>query len=349
MEAHSCKVCKRTFANSRSLGGHMRSHFLLKRSFNLEKSSEGRYGLRKKPKISQWFGDEDTEQGEKESWSTRVDDGQEEEMDMQTECQVPRNKRQGRRSKLIEALLDSSSSPEPTSPEFGALCLMLLSRGESSVAEEKEIKISESDIFRIGIKKADFIPSESGFRLEENGVEFTKDVNFAAVPESRKRKKSTKRDFDTEIEKRSKYECLICSKSFPSYQALGGHCSSHKKIRAESSSAVAAVSVQLISQKVGGYVCPICNKVFPSGQALGGHKRSHLIAGNSAASAAAISTEVTCIEQKNSKLNSLDLNLPASDFEFCDSFDSNGSIAEEKPTSFQENADLEHSRYEAEC
>uniref|UniRef100_A0A0D3DDR3 C2H2-type domain-containing protein n=1 Tax=Brassica oleracea var. oleracea TaxID=109376 RepID=A0A0D3DDR3_BRAOL len=46
------------------------------------------------------------------------------------------------------------------------------------------------------------------------------------------------------------YKCSVCGKSFPSYQALGGHKTSHRK------------------------------PSFPSGQALGGHKRCHYDGGN---------------------------------------------------------------------
>ncbi|PKU74918.1 zinc finger protein ZAT4-like [Dendrobium catenatum] len=343
METHFCKICKRAFPNGRSLGGHMRSHIMTKSSFNSKGSSESRYGLREKPKKSRWFDDEDVELEEKETWSTGVDDDQEEELEVITECKEPRNKRQGMRLKLVEAI-SASSSPAPSSPEYGAMCLMMLSRDAGSFSDGNEVKRSESDILKIGIKKVDPFPSESGFHIgddDDDEAEFKEDVNFASVFESGNTRKSRKRYFAAGIEnfsKRSKYECASCNKSFHSYQALGGHCASHKKIRVDSSSVLAAVAENLISQKFRSYECPICAKVFPSGQALGGHKRSHLIAGNSAASAATVSAAVIEIEQKNSELNSLDLNLPASDYEICDSFDSNRSIEEKKFTAFQESS-----------
>ncbi|KAL0652104.1 hypothetical protein Bca4012_094795 [Brassica carinata] len=46
------------------------------------------------------------------------------------------------------------------------------------------------------------------------------------------------------------YKCSVCGKSFPSYQALGGHKTSHRK------------------------------PSFPSGQSLGGHKRCHYDGGH---------------------------------------------------------------------
>ncbi|KAK9097183.1 hypothetical protein Sjap_022680 [Stephania japonica] len=81
------------------------------------------------------------------------------------------------------------------------------------------------------------------------------------------------------------YTCSVCHKSFPSYQALGGHKASHRKL---SSSATAASSsdehstttVTTTSTSGGGgggrsHECSVCHKSFPSGQALGGHKRCH--------------------------------------------------------------------------
>lgn len=113
--------------------------------------------------------------------------------------------------------------------------------------------------------------------------------------------------------KRSKFECTTCNKVFHSYQALGGHRASHKKLlgggkcsppspKLEPSNVAgndASISPthkqqeQLVSEMgigsssssstkkvVQKHECPICYRVFPSGQALGGHKRSHLLVAN---------------------------------------------------------------------
>ncbi|KAJ4815347.1 Zinc finger family protein [Rhynchospora pubera] len=64
------------------------------------------------------------------------------------------------------------------------------------------------------------------------------------------------------------FSCSVCGKSFDSYQALGGHKTSHRK-PASSNEAVPGV------QRVREHRCSICLEKFPSGQALGGHKRKH--------------------------------------------------------------------------
>ncbi|KAH0451992.1 hypothetical protein IEQ34_019291 [Dendrobium chrysotoxum] len=94
--------------------------------------------------------------------------------------------------------------------------------------------------------------------------------------------------------KRGKYVCTICDKSFPSYQALGVHRTSHRKMKGANKE---LINLDCDSQTVGksqenfeSYKCSICGKAFPTGQALGGHKRSHLVEGNNFASAVVIST-----------------------------------------------------------
>ena len=164
-------------------------------------------------------------------------------------------------------------------------------------------------------------------------------------------KKLNTNDLDSEFSKsshkRSKFECTTCNKVFHSYQALGGHRASHKKIkgcfatRIEGSEnsietelsldpsadskliksgynekpteqdRVAVCDVKtdtgIGSKKSNGHECPICLKVFPSGQALGGHKRSHLVAVSEARNNPTIVIQKPVPEIQDF----LDLNLPA--------------------------------------
>uniref|UniRef100_A0A7N0SXG5 C2H2-type domain-containing protein n=1 Tax=Kalanchoe fedtschenkoi TaxID=63787 RepID=A0A7N0SXG5_KALFE len=79
--------------------------------------------------------------------------------------------------------------------------------------------------------------------------------------------------------KTASYRCTVCDKEFGSYQALGGHKASHRKLPA---SGVSFDTVAAASGVGGGgsgsgrvHECAICHKQFPTGQALGGHKRRH--------------------------------------------------------------------------
>ncbi|XP_020095732.1 LOW QUALITY PROTEIN: zinc finger protein 1-like [Ananas comosus] len=81
----------------------------------------------------------------------------------------------------------------------------------------------------------------------------------------------------------AEYRCSVCGKSFGSYQALGGHKTSHRRPvgsddRASSSAGSAAEASGSAGGGGGGgkvHRCSICLKEFPTGQALGGHKRRH--------------------------------------------------------------------------
>ncbi|GER40205.1 zinc-finger protein [Striga asiatica] len=96
------------------------------------------------------------------------------------------------------------------------------------------------------------------------------------------------------------YKCSVCDKVFSSYQALGGHKASHRKLAAGGDQPAASAT----SSASGGrtHECSICHMCFPTGQALGGHKRRHYEGGKAASSECAGSTVVS--------QRGFDLNLP---------------------------------------
>ncbi|OEL18883.1 hypothetical protein BAE44_0020100 [Dichanthelium oligosanthes] len=146
-------------------------------------------------------------------------------------------------------------------------------------------------------------------------------------------------------EKRTRYECPGCGRAFQSYQALGGHRASHKRINsncsivktvpdqpepsvetnasfstaspdieysADIANNTAVMALKAKPLKAIKFECPICFKVFGSGQALGGHKRSHSIAGELYERAHADrNTGIDEAEQPVVADGFLDLNLPA--------------------------------------
>ncbi|BAT82602.1 hypothetical protein LR48_Vigan07g265800 [Vigna angularis] len=114
------------------------------------------------------------------------------------------------------------------------------------------------------------------------------------------------------------YKCSVCDKTFPSYQALGGHKASHRKLAVPddqpTSSGITATST--VSTAGGGraHECSICHKSFPTGQALGGHKRCHYEGnngnGNSVVTASVGSTH-TVSHGHHPHHRDFDLNIPA--------------------------------------
>ncbi|KAE9586843.1 hypothetical protein Lal_00004954 [Lupinus albus] len=119
------------------------------------------------------------------------------------------------------------------------------------------------------------------------------------------------------------YKCSVCNKAFPSYQALGGHKASHRKLSGGSggedqptSSAVTNSSANTVSSKGSNktHECSICHKSFPTGQALGGHKRCHYDGGAGGGSSSAITASEgigSTHTVSHSYKRDFDLNLPA--------------------------------------
>ncbi|XP_062213380.1 zinc finger protein 36-like [Phragmites australis] len=113
-----------------------------------------------------------------------------------------------------------------------------------------------------------------------------------------------------------RFRCTVCGKAFASYQALGGHKSSHRKppTREQYAAAVAAAQASAGDSEVtassggtasgGPHRCTICRKSFATGQALGGHKRCHYWDGSSTSvSVSASGTGSSGVTVRNFDLN----------------------------------------------
>ncbi|KAI3807423.1 hypothetical protein L1987_23350 [Smallanthus sonchifolius] len=163
-----------------------------------------------------------------------------------------------------------------------------------------------------------------------------------------KKMKKLKKTSKFDDQNKRKFECATCNKSFHSYQALGGHKASHKKLKGcsdlKSIDKDAIKSEPMLDQHhmingscektsddhqspsslnlggslkntkvVGAHECSICSRIFSSGQALGGHKRSHLIA-----EAKLNQQNLNLIEKSDKPVHDirglLDLNMPPDDY-----------------------------------
>lgn len=142
----------------------------------------------------------------------------------------------------------------------------------------------------------------------------------------------------------NKYKCTTCNKCFPTHQALGGHRSSHNKVKIIShnmdESTIAAgeegtdeleakpvsrAEVQKEDEDAGSstklvvaaetetsHQCKICSKVFATGQALGGHKRCHWTGSADQAGVSSQAGSPGEVSQTGRKVLEIDLNeLPA--------------------------------------
>ncbi|CAL9145619.1 zinc finger protein ZAT6-like [Musa acuminata AAA Group] len=124
--------------------------------------------------------------------------------------------------------------------------------------------------------------------------------------------------------KAQSYGCSVCGKAFPSYQALGGHKTSHRKPAATTAAARGddAASVSngggapvVVAGSLGKlHECSVCHKSFPTGQALGGHMRCHydgVIGGRATAGTAITATAASSSGAASSgRDRGFDLNRP---------------------------------------
>ncbi|PIN21488.1 hypothetical protein CDL12_05834 [Handroanthus impetiginosus] len=123
------------------------------------------------------------------------------------------------------------------------------------------------------------------------------------------------------------YQCKTCNKSFPSFQALGGHRASHRiKPNKQEDDSTINLLLQIPNRVLSNHQnksrlheCSICGAEFASGQALGGHMRRHrpIPAAASSGSYGDQSQEV----KRPRIVLSLDLNLPAPEEDDCSESD----------------------------
>ncbi|PPD79599.1 hypothetical protein GOBAR_DD23477 [Gossypium barbadense] len=293
MEKHKCKLCFKSFANGRALGGHMRSH-MLNLPIPPKLAEQQRLGL---PRPANQL----SEESESESASASYSSSSSEEEEGEEKGQFYGLRENPKRSvRLVDPeFIDAGSvvlqdremsktepwaEPEPvssisdaTTEEDVAFCLMMLSRDQW---KSKVLHLDDEE--GTEIEKS----TEQSYELQEY-FKLSK-VNRAT---------------------RGKYKCETCNKVFKSYQALGGHRASHKKMKAYSPPAthdselepenVGTRPSSMTDKKI--HECPVCFRVFSSGQALGGHKRSHVVA----------TTETPVKSSKKLGDGFIDLNLPA--------------------------------------
>ncbi|KAL3814961.1 hypothetical protein ACJIZ3_016229 [Penstemon smallii] len=276
MDTHRCKLCFRNFINGKALGGHMRSHVIkAKKASKKEEEKEKKpffdfqtvhsnssessyssseeesgavkgqlsnYEMRQSRKQSTFLMDRESETESSKKIpisrrSKRVRKSRNSDFNrfkvngfLQSKYENEEKKNTSEDSSMAE--VEPLSSISDTTPEENvAHCLIMLSKDSW---KREEIEYQEEE--------------------EENDY-YSEDSDVGKVMKSSKVK--------------GRYKCETCNKFFRSYQALGGHRASHKKIRVNTTPSP--------EEKI--HECPFCQRIFPSGQALGGHKRSHFVKG----------------------------------------------------------------------
>ncbi|XP_040989457.1 zinc finger protein ZAT4-like [Juglans microcarpa x Juglans regia] len=312
MERHRCKLCFRTFANGRALGGHMKAHLTTlplppkplqlveshTESASSSSSSSGEeqeedeqslrdaeekalaYGLRENPKKSFRLADPE--------FSFAVDAGSVvQDRESETELKNPTRQRSKRNRKQSVAE-NQGENLELKKPKLRKPSLVDSPEPLSSVSDtspEEDVAMCLMMLSR-GIWMGNNEEQD-----QEQGKQVQRSVQVKVQePEELEEIKIRK--------VRGKHCCEKCKKRFRSYQAL----SSHKRIcyRDEAGN----------DRNERIFECPFCDKVFGSGQALGGHKRSHLL-GSSTAAAATANAAAAAASPLKLESTVIDLNLPA--------------------------------------
>ncbi|GLU05569.1 hypothetical protein SLE2022_226660 [Rubroshorea leprosula] len=300
MERQKCKLCGRSFANGKALGGHMKAHLVTlplppktgggggddddggggadsASSSSSSSSGEEReqdsksreveekslaYGLRENPKRSFRFVDPE--------FSFAVDSGSVvQDRESETESRNPTRKRSKRNRKPVAPESQKQNSDDrkmktrkPSWAEFPPEPEPLSSISDTSPEEDVAmcLMLLSRDVWKVKQVKMEAAEAEDE-EEQEPKPEPAEAIKFTKI--------------------RGRYRCEKCDLSFRSPTALG----SHKRICSEQG-------------KKTTFQCPYCDRVFGSGQALGGHKRSHMLPSNAATS--------TPPEK-----SPIDLNLPA--------------------------------------
>ncbi|KAI4315253.1 hypothetical protein L6164_028083 [Bauhinia variegata] len=269
MEKHKCKLCSRTFANGRALGGHMKAHLATlplppkpepvsdSASFSYLSSEEELeygepeekaliYGLRENPKKSFRLADPE--------FSFAVDNGPvvlDRESETESRNTTRRRSKRNRKSTV-------AGSQTPTQDEKLELKRSKPSPPESPTEPEPASSVSdtssEEDV-------AMCLMMLSRDRWIRNTVKEEQELRSVEESKGLEEIKSKR--------VRRKHQCDNCRKTFRSSRALA----SHKNI-----CFLDEAQVQNAGNNNKIFECPYCHKIFGSGQALGGHKRSHLLA-----------------------------------------------------------------------
>ncbi|KAI3733200.1 hypothetical protein L1987_64420 [Smallanthus sonchifolius] len=328
---HVCKLCNKGFPYGRSLGGHMRSHVINSPDPHHQKMKK----KKKKIKLSSVTNGSSNSSGlgyelrkdPKKTLKAVINGSSNSEYDLVVLDKLCKECGKGFQSwkalfghmkchsdkvpKTTISNQDSWISQMKKSKSRSRNVTTIASSSDSMNANNHASTSVVSDIDDDGDQEAEVAMclimlstdvGQWGEKMFKNGCKMKK----LASHES-----SFHGEFDDQIKRN--FECTTCNKSFDSYQALGGHKASHKKLKGcfeskiddinmiktehmldhdhmtngcwektfdnhPSSSSFNLGDSLKNTMVVGAHECSICLRIFSSGQALGGHKRSHLIA-----------------------------------------------------------------------
>ncbi|KAJ7969447.1 Zinc finger protein [Quillaja saponaria] len=293
-EKKICQICKKCFANGKAMGGHMRSHLarfpLPPKPLSIQPSVEPTHSpppLRPPPppttrslsspsSLSVYLRNNPFQsfQSLNRDISVSLFENSDRESEIESYMRNPTRRRSRPYRKSILELMEDTEEQSVNSISYivsedqeAAKCLMMLSRDKWPILKEAQELATDGHENCNTLVKVD----------EE---EDDKDDMVAPIP------------------KRPKFQCGTCKKVFQSYQALGGHRASHKRM---------TNPINEDDKTLKNFESPFCRKVFDSGQALVEHKKVHHSVTSSTAMA---ETRSAAANYRFGKIY-IDLNLPA--------------------------------------
>ncbi|KAJ8752939.1 hypothetical protein K2173_008674 [Erythroxylum novogranatense] len=293
----TCKICNRSFANGKAMGGHMRSH-LAKLPLPPKASKTVHPLPPREPEKNR------TSKSQSQSQSSSLSSSKNYHL-VPSKAHVPpsnlsktsvgddgENKIEYLRKRTLSKRVSSVSSRYSVVDDAdAALWLVMLSYGKV-----KDVKL-DIDIVE------QYMKAKATVRRFNNRTDATPDDECYDDDDD-----TSLEEDEIQIKERKsvlqlgKYRCKTCRKSFSSYQALGGHKANHSKIKnlvASKSKPKARGEYKSFHNQIDEYEeeeeeddnddgkeeeeesggrlfkCPYCSRVFESGQALGGHKKVH--------------------------------------------------------------------------
>ncbi|KAL3743283.1 hypothetical protein ACJRO7_018566 [Eucalyptus globulus] len=330
MERPRCKLCFRTFANGRALGGHMKAHLAsLKIHRTHVAESITSYPSSSSPEEEEE--EEEESRGDQEIEEKSLIYGLRENPRRSVKCADPEFSFSG--GSGFAVVQDRESETESRNPtrRRSKRTRRKLGGCDDNAEDEKQRKQKLKPSQPSSPAEPEPVSSVSDTSPEE-------DVAMCLMLLSRDKWRRKRRDGDDhdreEVEEgqkgnlmgneaeRKHHQCEVCKKVFRSSQALGGHRVIHRKSvglmgcdkkrqedERERRDGGWSKEMVMARKKERVYECPFCGRVFGNGQALGGHKRSHMMG----LGGSSVGGNGDGAQSSRSKVsaNLLDLNLPA--------------------------------------